>query len=139
MSAFNNASKFFHACESLGGWDECKQYVASSAVFRAQCEPLVDITSVEGYVDWMTAFGTTTAAGCSYELHSSSYDDMHRTAVFFATFTACHVGEGGPIPPTHRSTVTDYVYALSMNSDDKITRMCKVWNAPWAMRELGWI
>jgi len=25
-----------------------------------------------------------------------------------------------------------------MNGDDKIARMCKVWNAPWAMKELGW-
>ena len=25
------------------------------------------------------------------------------------------------------------------NADDKIERMVKVWNAPWAMRELGWI
>lgn len=139
MSAFDNATKFFHACESLKGWDECKQYVAADASFSAQCEPLVDITTVEGYVDWMTGFGTTTAAGCSYDLHTSSYDETQKTAMFFATFTGSHVGEGGPIPPTNKSTNSHYVYVLAMNGDDKVERMTKVWNATWAMRELGWM
>ncbi len=75
MSAFENATAFFHACETLKGWDECKQFIAENAPFTAQCEPLVDIKTVEQYVEWMTGFGTTTAAGCSYDLHASAYDD----------------------------------------------------------------
>lgn len=51
MSAFNNATKFFHACESVKGWAECEQYVAEGAAFSAQCEPLVDIKTVEEYVN----------------------------------------------------------------------------------------
>lgn len=139
MSAFGNATEFFHACESLKGWGECEQYVASGAPFSAQSEPLADITSVKAYVDWMTAFGTTTAPGCSYDLHASSYDDANRTAIYFATFHASHLGDGGPVPPTHKSTASDYVYALTMDGDDKVASMHKVWNAPWALRELGWM
>jgi hypothetical protein len=30
------------------------------------------------------------------------------------------------------------VYVLKMNGDDKIESMQKVWNAPWALKELGW-
>ncbi len=48
MSAFENATKFFHACESLTGWEGCKQYVAADAPFSAQSEPLVDIKTVQG-------------------------------------------------------------------------------------------
>ena len=84
-------------------------------------------------------FGKTTAPGATYDLHSSSYDEETRTAVFFATFHAKHTGEGGPVPPTHKETHTDYVYILTMNADDKVERMVKVWNAPWAMKELGWM
>jgi hypothetical protein len=29
------------------------------------------------------------------------------------------------------------VYALAEDGDDKV--MHKVWNAPWALRELGWM
>jgi len=43
MSAFDNATSFFHACESLKGWDGCKQYVGADAPFSAQSEPLVDV------------------------------------------------------------------------------------------------
>jgi hypothetical protein len=25
------------------------------------------------------------------------------------------------------------------NDDDKVDKMVKVWNAPWAMKELGWM
>jgi hypothetical protein len=27
MSGFENATKFFNACESVKGWDECSKYV----------------------------------------------------------------------------------------------------------------
>lgn len=139
MSAFENATKFFHACESLTGWEGCKQYVATDAPFSAQSEPLVDIKTVQGYVDWVTGFGTITAKGSSYVLNASAYDEKSQTALFFATITASHVGEGGPVPPTHKTTKSHYVYLLTMNGDDKVTRMTKVWNAPWALKELGWM
>jgi hypothetical protein len=28
---------------------------------------------------------------------------------------------------------------LTMNDQNKVARMVKVWNAPWAMKELGWM
>lgn len=139
MSAFENATKFFHACESLQGWDGCQAYVAPAAAFQAQCEPLVDIKTVEAYCGWMAAVGGGPLKGCSYHIHSASYDEAARTAVFVGTFTATHTGDGGPVPPTGKQTVTDYVYALTMNADGKIEKMRKVWNAPWALKELGWM
>ena len=139
MTAFENAKKFFIACEAPEGWAGCKQYVAEGASFRAQSEPLADVKTVEGYCDWMYAIGTVTLAGARYDLHSSSYDEATRTAVFFATYHAQHTGDGGPVPPTHKETHTDYVYVLTMNDDNKVAKMVKVWNAPWAMKELGWM
>ncbi len=139
MSAFGNAAKFFHACESLEGWAGCEQYVAADAPFAAQSEPLVDVTTVQGYTEWMAGLGKTPLAGCSYVLQTSAYDEASRTATFFGTFTGTHVGEGGPVPPTNKTTNSDYVYVMTMDADDKVARMCKIWNAPWAMRELGWM
>ncbi len=139
MTAFENATAFFVACETPEGWAGCQQYVADGATFRAQSEPLADIKTVGGYCDWMYAIGTVTLAGARYDLHSSSYDEATRTAVFFATYHAQHTGEGGPVPPTHKETHTDYVYVLTMNDDNKVANMVKVWNAPWAMKELAWM
>jgi len=138
MSAFENASKFFHACESLQGWAGCKEFVAPGATFEAQCEPLAGVETVEAYCEWMAGLGKGPLRGCSYVLHSSSYDDANRTAMFCATFKGRHVADGGPVPPTNKETNTDYVYALTMNADGKIEKMRKVWNAPWALKELGW-
>ena len=139
MSAFENATQFFHACESLKGWEGCSQYVAPGASFMAQCEPLVDVSTVEAYTEWMAGLGSTPLAGCAYDLHTSSYDEENRTATFFATFTARHVGEGGPVPPTNKETHSHYVYVLTMNDEGKVEKMCKIWNAPWALKELGWM
>lgn len=138
MKAFDNAKRFFSACEASEGWEGCKEFVSDGATFRAQSEPLVDIHSVEAYCEWMAELGNVTAPGATYDLHTSSFCDETRTAVFFATFHATHTGDGGPVPPTHRKTSTHYVYALEMNPDDKVERMTKIWNAPWALRELGW-
>ncbi|MGI9413272.1 MAG: nuclear transport factor 2 family protein [Hyphomicrobiales bacterium] len=138
MSAFETATKFFHACESLEGWAGCRDYVADGAKFTAQSEPLVDVHSVEDYCEWMAGLGKGPLEGCSYDLHSSSYDDANRTAIFFATFTGTHVGDGGPVPPTGRQANAEYVYALKMDPAGKVESMCKVWNAPWTLKELGW-
>ncbi len=139
MTPFEVATNFFHLCESLKGWEGCKQFVAKDASFSAQCEPLVDISTVEVYCDWMASFGKITTPGATYNLHTSSYDEATKTAVFFGTFIGTHTGEGGPVPPTHKETKTDYVYILTINSDNLIEKMVKVWNAPWAMKELGWL
>ncbi len=137
MTAFENATRFFSACEAPEGWAGCKQYVAEGASFAAQSEPLLEVTTVKAYCEWMYGFATI-APGATYDLHASAYDEQTQTAIFFATYHARHTGEGGPVPPTHKETHSHYVYSLTMDSDHKVARMVKVWNAPWAMRELGW-
>jgi hypothetical protein len=139
MATFDNAKKFFAACEAAKGWAGCEQYVAENAVFEAQSEPLIDITSVKDYCQWMAGFGNITAPGATYDLHASNYDEQTRTAMFFATYNAKHTGDGGPVPPTGKETHSHYVYALTMNADDKVEKMIKIWNAPWALKELGWL
>jgi hypothetical protein len=108
-------------------------------VFEAQSEPLIDITSVKDYCQWMAGFGNITAPGATYDLHAANYDEQTRTAMFFATYNAKHTGDGGPVPPTGKETHSHYVYALTMNADDKVEKMIKIWNAPWALKELGWL
>jgi hypothetical protein len=138
MKSFENATKFFHACESLKGWDVCQQYVADGATFSVQCEPLVDIDNVKDYSNWMAGFGSVTTPGCSYTLGSSAYDESVNKALFFGTFTGKHTGEDGPVPPIGKETSTQYVYILTMNAQGLVSEMVKVWNAPWALNELGW-
>lgn len=137
MSNFEEAEKFFHACEGLEGVEGCKQYVADGATFSAQCEPLVGIDNVLDYCDWMEGLGKGPLAGCGYVIRNSAYDDATDTAIFYGHFTGSHVADGGPVPPTQKETNSDYVYVLKM-ADGKVTAMTKIWNAPWALAELGW-
>jgi len=139
MKAFENAKTFFNNCESAKGWESCKEYVAENAKFIAQSEALVEITAVKDYVEWLEGLGSITMPGSSYEIKASAYDEANNTAIFYATFTGTHTGEGGPIPPTNKTTNTDYVYALKMNDQGKVENMIKIWNSSWALRELGWM
>jgi len=138
MNAFENARNFFDACEAPAGWAGCQPWVADGAPFEAQSEPLADIATVKDYCEWMKAFGSITVPGATYDLHTSSYDETTRTAVFFATYNAKHTGPGGPVPPTNREVHSHYVYVLTMNPEGKVASMKKVWNAPWAIKQLGW-
>lgn len=138
MSAFETARRFFEACEEPLGWAGCASLCAADATFSAQSEPIADITTLRSYCDWMHAFGTVTAPGCSYTLHHCAWDADTRTGLFFATFHGTHSGDGGPVPPTGQSTQSHYVYAVTLNEGNQVSHMTKIWNAPWAMRELGW-
>ena len=138
MTPFETATAFFHTCEGLKGWEGCKEYVADNAPFEAQSEALDGIDTVEGYCEWMAGAGLGPLAGCSYDVHVSAWDESNSTGIYFATFNAKHTGEGGPVPATGQDTHSHYVYAVSIDGDGKVSRLVKIWNSPWAMRELGW-
>jgi hypothetical protein len=138
MSAFENAKKFFEACEAPKGWESCKPYVAEGARFESQCEPLTEIDTVKAYAEWMAGFVRDVSPEAHYDLHASSYDEASRTAMFFGTYHLKHTKDGGPVPPTEKEAHATYVYCLVMSSDDRVEKMIKIWNAPWTLKELGW-
>ena len=138
MTPFETATAFFEALDTCQGWEGCQPYAAESGEFSCQADAIADITDLAAYCEWMKAVGTTALAGCRYELHASSYDESSRTAMFFGTFIATHVGEGGPVPPTGKETKSHYVYAITLNEDGKVCKLVKIWNSNWSLGELGW-
>ena len=130
------AKDFFGACESGKGWDGCRQYCKPDATFSAQAEPLADVKTLQQYADWMKGLLTFIPDG-RYELKSLATDDERKNVSACAVFLGTHTGQGGPCPPTGKNVTTDYVYVMQFEGD-KIRHMTKIWNAGWAMKELGW-
>ena len=130
------AQAFFAACEAGKGWEACRAYCKPNASFSSQADPLAAIPTLEGYTNWMKGLLAFMPDG-HYELRSFAVDEDRQNVSAYAVFSATHTGQGGPCPPTGKSTRTDYVYVMDFE-DDKIRHMTKIWNAGWAMRELGW-
>jgi predicted ester cyclase len=131
------AEEFFAACETGKGWEGCKAYCTPDASFVAQSEPLANVHTLEAYADWMKGLLTFMPDG-RYEVKSFATDEARQNVSVYGVFSATHTGEGGPCPPTGKSTTTDYVYVMEF-ADDKIKHMTKIWNAPWALKQLGWM
>lgn len=137
MSEITNvARRFFEACEAGRGWDVCKTYCTPNASFSAQSEPLTSVKTLQAYTDWMKSLLQFMPDG-RYEIRSFATDDDRKNVSAYGVFAATHTGEGGPCMPTGKSTTTDYVYVMEFEGD-KIRHMTKIWNAGWAMKELGW-
>jgi predicted ester cyclase len=136
MSITATAQSFFDACETGKGWQACRQYCTPSATFAAQAEPLLDVKTLEQYTDWMKAI-VGILPDARYDLKSFATDASRNNVVAYAVFHGTHTGEGGPVPPTGRSTSTDYVYVMSFEGE-KISHMTKIWNAGLAIKDLGW-
>jgi predicted ester cyclase len=130
------AHKFFEACEAGKGWEVCSAYCKPNASFSAQAEPLAETVTLQAYTDWMKGLLSFMPDG-RYELRSFAVDEERQNVSAYGVFFATHTGQGGPCPPTGKSTKTDYVYVMEFEGD-KIRHMTKIWNAGWAMRELGW-
>jgi len=130
------AEKFFEACETGKGWDGCKEYCTPDATFTAQAEPLADVKSLEAYADWMKGL-CAIMSDAGYEVKSMATDDARHNVSAYGVFSGTHTGEGGPLPPTGKRTSSDYVYVMDFDGD-KIKHMTKIWNAGWAMKDLGW-
>ena len=127
----DTARSFFTACEEGKGWEVCQAYCTPDASFAAQSEPLADVRTLEQYTEWMK--GLTDA---SYEVKSFATDGERNNVCAYATFTGTHLA-GGLVPPTGKTTRTDYVYVMQFQ-DGKISHMTKIWNAGMALKELGW-
>ena len=137
MSTITNvANRFFEACETGKGWDGCQAYCTQDTSFAAQAEPLADIKTLREYADWMKGLLSFMPDG-RYVVKSFATDEQRRNVCAYGVFSATHTGQGGPLPPTGKSTTTDYVYVTEFEGD-KIRHMTKIWNAPWALKELGW-
>ena len=130
------ARQFFDSCETGGGWDACRSYCRPGATFSCQAEPLAGIDTLEAYTEWMKGLLTVMPNG-SYAVKSFATDEAQQNVCAYGVFSATHTGEGGPCPPTGRSTSTDYVYVMDFDGGS-IRHMTKIWNAPWALKELGW-
>jgi predicted ester cyclase len=136
-SITNTAQAFFDACDSGKGWDACAPFCEASASFTAQAEPLTEVRTVRDYAEWMKNL-VTFMPDARYTLKSFATDTERNIIIGYAVFHGTHSGQGCPMPPTGKSTNTDYAYVMEFRAD-KIRRVTKIWNAPWAMRELGWV
>ena len=135
-SMTETARAFFDAVDTGQGWQACSAYCRPDATFAAQAEALAEIHTLAEYADWMKGMMSITPDG-RYEMKAFAVDPDAQTVVAYAVFHATHTGEGGPVPPTGKSTSSDYVYVMEFDGD-KIRHMTKIWNAGWALRELGW-
>ena len=130
------ARQFFAACETGKGWEGCRPYCTPDASFSAQAEPLAEVKTLQQYCDWMQGLLGFIPDG-SYAVKSFATDAERGSVCAYGVFSGHHSGPGGPRPPTGKSVDTDYVYVMEFKGD-KIRHMTKIWNAGWAMRQLGW-
>ena len=137
MSTITTVAKaFFDACETGGGWEACEQYCTPSASFSAQADALSGIVTLRADTNWMKGLRTFIPDG-RYEVKSFATDDERQNVLAYGIFRGTHTGEGGPCPPTGKSTATDYVYAMEFDGE-KISHMTKIWNDTHAIKEFGW-
>ena len=137
MSTITDIAKsFFHACETGGGWEACKAYCAPNASFSAQADALANVRTLQDYTHWMKGLLTVVPNG-SYEIKSFATDDERQNVAVYGIFHGTHTGEGGPCPPTGKSTSTDYVYVIQFDGET-IIGLTKIWNDALAVRDLGW-
>jgi predicted ester cyclase len=136
-SISETAQAFFEACETGQGWEACRAWCTPDAGFSAQAEPLAALRTLQQYTEWMKGMLHLLPDG-RYVVKSFAVDAERRNVSAYAVFSGTHRGDGGPCPPTGKSTDTDYVYVMEF-AGDRISRMTKIWNAGWAMKELGWV
>ena len=136
MSNSSTTMTFFDACETGKGWQACQDYCHQDATFEAQADALAEVTTLEGYCEWMKAMYTP-MPDAHYEMRQFNFDEDSNSALAFAVFHGTHTGEGGPVSPTGNSTASHYVYHIVLE-DDRIRHVTKIWNDGFALGELGW-
>ena len=133
----NTALAFLQTCDGGKGWDACLEFCRDGAGFTSQAEPLTECTDLKSYAEWMRGVAAA-LPDARVTLGAVTSNNTADTVMICATYAGTHTGELGPLPPTGKATITDFVYVLRF-SDRKIVHVTKVGNANWTMRELGWM
>ncbi|MFT6076375.1 MAG: ketosteroid isomerase-like protein [Yoonia sp.] len=136
MSYYETAKSFFEACETGQGWAACESFCHPDATFVCQADALADTTTLAAYADWMKGLLTPVPDG-RYVLTAFAVDEARSTVVATAEFHGTQTAEGGPVPPTGKTVVSDYAYVMRFDGD-KISHITKIWNDVHALRGLGW-
>ena len=131
-----SAKLFFEACETGKGWEGCRAYCHDEATFSAQAGALADITTMQGYTEWMKGLLTPIPDG-HYELKFFGVDEQRQCAAAFAVFRGTQTGPGGPVEPTGNAIAADYVYVMEF-ANGRIRHMTKIWNDTISLQQLGW-
>jgi steroid delta-isomerase-like uncharacterized protein len=130
------AERFFDACDTEKGWQACEQYCHPGATFSAQADSLDGMETLEAYVEFMAGLFEALPDGIP-EVRSFAADETRKNVAAFGVFHGTHTGEGGPVPPTGKTTKAEYVYVMDFEGG-KIRHMTKIWNDGITMRQLGW-
>ena len=130
------AKKFFVACDTGQGWENCIDYCHANATFSAQAGAIADIDSLEGYVEWMKNLLIPIPDG-HYRLKGFAEDEENACVLVFAIFQGTQTGPGGPVEPTGNALAADYVYAMEFEGG-RIQHMTKIWNDGISLQQLGW-
>jgi steroid delta-isomerase-like uncharacterized protein len=130
------AMAFFDAVETGKGWEACSAYCDRDATFEAQADALANVHTLRDYAEWMKGM-LAVLPDARYELKSFAVDAERQNVAAYAVFHGTHSGDGGPVPPTGKSASTDYVYVMEFDGD-RIRHVTKIWNAGWALGQLGW-
>jgi predicted ester cyclase len=133
---FESAKQFFEACETGKGWEDCKAFCHPDATFSSQTTVLADISSLEGYCEWMKNLLTPIPDG-HYELKFFGADENSNSVAAFAVFHGTQTGPGGPGEPTGKTIAADYVYNMDFDGG-QIKHMTKIWNDTISLQQLGW-
>lgn len=137
MSNKQAARDFFEACETGQGWQTCRQWCHDDATFSAQAESLADVSTLEGYTEWMKGLLVPMPDG-HYELKSFAEDAEQGNVTAAAVFHGTHTVDAGNGDPTGKSVAADYVYVMDFE-DGKIRHMTKIWNDSHSLKQLGWV
>lgn len=130
------ARNFFEACETGKGWAACQAYCSPDASFSSQTGALADISTLEGYCEWMKNLLIPIPDG-NYELKCFAADEDNNSVAAVAVFHGTQTGPGGPVEPTGNTVAADYVYHMEFEGD-RIKHMTKIWNDTISLQQLGW-
>jgi predicted ester cyclase len=136
MSISEDAKAFFDALETGQGWEGCKAWCHDGASFSCQADALAEISTVEGYVEWVKGLFVP-VPDMHPEIKAFATDQDRNSVSVTAVVHGTHSGEGGPIPPTGNTMAADYVYVMDFDGD-KIRHMTKIWNDGYTFKQLGW-
>jgi predicted ester cyclase len=121
MSISETAMTFFDDLETGKGWDVCKEWCHEDASFSCQADAIAEITTVEGYVEWVRGLFTP-VPDMHPEIKAFATDQERNSVAAFAVVHGTQTGEGGPVPPTGNTVAADYVYVMEFDGD-KIRHM----------------
>eukprot|EP00697_Spironema_sp_BW2_P006648 gnl/Spiro4/20751_TR10106_c0_g1_i1.p1 gnl/Spiro4/20751_TR10106_c0_g1~~gnl/Spiro4/20751_TR10106_c0_g1_i1.p1 ORF type:complete len:405 (-),score=121.48 gnl/Spiro4/20751_TR10106_c0_g1_i1:124-1308(-) len=134
----DKATQLFEALDSGSGPECVRDYIDVLKPAEMSCESGLPNfpTTILGYAKWLQDLKEGPLPDLRSEIQQLTSGE--RVVHILGVMRATHLADQGPVPPTNKPSISNFVYVMEFDAGNKVVHLTKVHDVKHMYDQLGW-